>query len=261
MPRYTDQDYQKLARAITQDFVNDEASLSDGFQKVARDGKMNVHEASRLLQTTNVTAHLDLFEKMGSERYVEFEALEPADELPRLFDAEKTAQVASPEPWGLGLDLPDEHEAARRPLVEKVAAEMVPVVDEPAPRGKYEGVRGYNAARLVEKTAEELETRLRMAHMNYEDAIVKLATAFRRVDAMDYGQFEKDAVALHGPRVEPVLAKLRDHVRREHGPLDKTASHFVIVRREHAQLRDVVAAYDAAREHANAYQVLAEKVG
>lgn len=258
MPRFNDQDYQRLAKAITKDHVDEKVPLSDGFQKAARDCRMNAHEATRLLQATNVTAHLELFDKMGSARYVEFDALEPDDELPKLFDGGVETSEKVAEAWELGLELPDERWERLREGVEKVAAAEVPVEEARATPGPYDGERGWNALRLAEKTAEEVAYRLRVAYLDYEEELEKLATLFRRVDAMDYPEFEKDAVALY-PDAEPVIAKLREMTRRAPEPLEKQATRYVITRREHEALEGVMCKFREARDYANAYQVIKDK--
>lgn len=260
-PRYKDQDYQKLAQAIVDDYVTNEVPLDESYEKVARDLELNAHEARRLLEATNVNAHLSLFEKMGEDhRYVEFETLDP-EKLASTIFTEKTKKIAAvstpndtPNPYyeWLHLDLPDEHFDDVREEVEKVAAAEVPELEEHT-RGDYEGDRGWAAVATLEKTGAELESLLRQAHIVYEEELEKLADYMRRVDAMPWTQLEKDAMSLHN-NAGPVLSKLREETRREGAPLQKTANHFVVTQTEHALLARCVDAYEKCAEYANALQ-------
>lgn len=264
-------DYQKLAQAIVDDFVNDDVPLQESFLKAARDMSLNAHESRRLLEATNVNAHLSLMQKMGGDghRYVEFETLDPEKLAAELFDnapEEKTASYHTPEGapsiFGedLGLELEDERFAAMKDAVEKVAAQAVPDLDEHIP-GKYDGHRAWAAAATLHKTAEELEMQLRQHYIVYEEKVASLRDYMRRVDAMPWDELEKDAMALSDGAAAPVLRKLRD-VRGEQTaePLQKQA-HFVITNEAHAKLSDCLEAHAECVKLAKALEWLQRKVG
>lgn len=259
--RFQDTDYQKMAQAIVDDFVGAEIPLEDSIVKVASDMELNAHEARRLLEATNVNAHLSLMQKMGDDhRYVEFQTLDPTKLAGLLFNGEeKTAsyyeEPAAPAFSGfedLSLELPDERYEAVRHRVEKTAAAAVPEMEEHV-RGDYEGARGWGAAVTLQKTAAELEMQLRIAHLDYEDKVASLLSYMKRVDAIGWDQLEKDAMALHEESAFPVIRKLQSTFvpGTWQAPLEKHA-HFVVTGREHALFAECVTGHQECTKLAKA---------
>jgi hypothetical protein len=240
-----------MAQAIVDDFVDSTVPLEDSLVKVARDMELNAHEARRLLEATNVNAHLSLMQKMGEDhRYVEFATLDPTKVAALLFDGgEKTAEYYEPEASSdpgfeyLALELPDERYEDIRHRVEKVAAEAVPVIEYPG-SGKYEGERGWAAAATLHKTGEELEMQLRVSHLDYEDKVASLLTFMKRVDTIGWDELEKDAMSLFEESAFPVIRKLRSTFTPGawQTPLEKQA-HFVVCGEEHSLFEECVLAH------------------
>ena len=258
--RFQDTDYQKMAAAIVDDFVDSTIPLEDSLVKVARDMDLNAHEARRLLEATNVNAHLSLMQKMGDDhRYVEFATLDPMKVAGLLFDGgEKTAScetallAETPDFEDLALALPDERYEDIRHRVEKVAAASVPVIEYPG-SGPYEGVRGFNAARTLEKTGEELEMCLRQAHLVYEEKTASLLSYMKRVDAISWEELEIDAMALHEGSALPIIHKLRGTFTPGawNTSLEKQG-HFVITGREHQLFKECVETHAECAKYAKA---------
>lgn len=268
-PRYKDQDYQKLAQAIVDDFIKEDVPLQESYSKVARDLELNAHEARRLLEATNVNAHLSLFEKMGNDhRYVEFTTLDPQNVGEMAFAKTASADRIrgySAEPVVMDemayfntLDV-NEFYDTRKDELEKIAAQVVPTIED-TERGPYEGERGWRAVATLEKTGSELESLLRQKHLVYEESLEKLANYMRRVDAIPFDELEKDAMALHD-NAAPVLLKLREYSGRGAGPLEKTANHYVITKNEHRLFGEAVAAYEDCVAYAHGLQWFNQQVG
>jgi len=254
---YNDKDYQRFAKSIVDTFVQQAVPLEDGVVKVADDRCMNAYEARRLLEATNLNAHLVLFEKMADHKYVEFDVVEPEKVASRLF--------ASPDPddhddepdffgkvASLRLELPDERwDTLSHQVAEKLAAEAFPAAAEPEPEDPYAGDKMHHAIQLTNKVAEELKMAALAAHMEYTDKVAALAQTFNYVSSMPFEEFEKDAHALADSQVAAtILAKVREHNPRLPESSEKTASatRYVVERKEHGMFREVVAAYNDALE-------------
>ena len=265
---YNDRDYQTLAKAIVTDFVQGGCPLEDSVVKTANDMSFNPHETRRLIEATNVNAHLTLFEKQADHKYVEFDIVEPQVVIDRLFaspaDTDGNAALEK-SASDLHLQLPDERWDRVRERVEKTAATLVPEVEEEPERKKYAGVQAHHAIQKVNKVKDELETQLYSRYLDYQEKVARLRTQFRLLDAMDFRQFEKDAHALYPAEdVAHPLMTLRDMMGIE---TEKNASYdtdaYVIERREHQFLKEAVEAYRQVREIADGlewYQKRADRM-
>jgi len=95
---FNNADYDSLSTAIVNDFVQDGSeTLQTRIAKVASDLRMGPNEARRLLERTNVRAHLTLFDKRAAEddRYVEFAVADPDALMSELFGQADTRADAS----------------------------------------------------------------------------------------------------------------------------------------------------------------------
>lgn len=248
---YNDRQYQSMAKAIICDFVDNKCALDKGVVKVAQELNLNANETRRLVEATNVHAHLELFEKMAEHKYVEFDVVDPDHVIDCLFASPSTVDQNSPltkHAAALFTELPDERWNKVRDRVQKVASEAVPVVEEPV-REKVATRHVLSAVDKVQKAGDELQTRLRIAYSEYNDKVAALREQFRYTDAIEFDEFARDAYGLLGKQAEHTLEKLREMMRL---PEEKTASakenptRFVIERREHAMLKEAVDAYEAA---------------
>jgi hypothetical protein len=248
---YNDRQYQSMAKAIISDFSEKRCALDAGVVKVAQDLSLNANETRRLVEATNVHAHLELFEKMAEHRYVEFDVVDPTGVLDCLFASPATVDKNSPlekTAAVLFTELPDERWDQVRERVQKVASEAVPHVEEPQ-QEKVAARHVMAAADKVAKTTDELETRLHEAYLNYNDKVAALREQFRYTDAIEFDEFARDAYGLLGKHAEHTIEKLRELMRL---PQEKTAeawenpTEFVIERREHALFKEAVAAYQTA---------------
>lgn len=260
MNSLNDKDYQSLAQAIVCDYMDQNVPLRDSLVKVAGEQGFNVHETRRLLETTNVHAHLSLFKQAEDKKYVEFDVIDPNDVCGELFGRVNTScddgpheKVASLSEADLFLDLPDEHYNAMEEQIEKTAASLVPDVEEEAPRGPYDGDRGYHAYSLVNKVANELENKVLELHQDYTEALEKLSSEFKSVYAADFTDFEKDAYALHGDDAKHVIHSVCGLLRREPTNV-KVANHYVIETPAHEKLAHAVSTYKDLKRHIRGFQ-------
>jgi hypothetical protein len=262
---YNDRDYQKIASSIVQDFVVGAIPLADSVVKAAGEMHLNPHETRRLIEATNVNAHLTLFEKQADHKYVEFDIVDPTAVLDTLFAAPTPAAV-DPGVKTAHLmfeELPDERWNEVRERIEKTAAAAVPVMEEVPERNKYAGLNGHYAIQTVNRVKEELENELLIRHIDYNDKIAAMHQSMKYLDACTYDQLEKDAFALHDENdVTHPLLRLREmmgiHLE------EKTAhdtSAIVLPRREHGILKEAVEAFKAVREVAHGLELYREQAG
>lgn len=260
-------DYQKLAQAIVDDRFSCGTPLRESLVKVADDHQMNVHETRRLLEATNLKAHLTLFKEASDDKYIEFDVIEPEDVVQELFGRVEPSQgdrgpgekVAAFKAVDQTHALPDEYAAEKYKDIEKVASASVPEVETPN-KNPYSGDRGFKKVAKVNKVAEELHNAILEKKLAYEDAIDDIADEFRSVYSPDFREFEKDAYALHKTAASNVVLKVCESLRIKPQETVKTASeHYVIDKPVHEKLARAVDIYGDLRDHINGYKHLRER--
>lgn len=256
-----DKEFQKLAKAIVCDYIESEIPLKNSVVKVAEQHDMNVHETRRLLETTNVRAHLSLFKEASDDKYVEFEVVDPDEVCGELFgrvstpeESDCSEKVAAYVEVDHHLELPDEHFNGVQEEIEKVASEQVPIVEEPEKK-PYDGEAGYQAISLVNKVASELKSRIHQKYMDYEDTLEKIASNYSSIytDKSDLREFEKDAQALYGEDATHVVHSVFDRLNEQPDNV-KIANHYVIEKPVHEKLASAVAQYRDLKDHINAFK-------
>lgn len=264
---YSDHDYQKFAQEIVAEYVLESRPLQDGVVKRASESQMNAHETRRLLEATNLKAHLTLFEKMSDHRYVEFDVVDPKAVGDLLFASPEPTKTASalnifPEA-NMGYTVPDEYWEERRPAAEKVASESVPeIAVEAAPTWDVYKVHG--ALLGTKKVAEEIDVAVTEAYWAYRDGVTKLASMFSRADSSDYGTFCQEAAKLHsGTKLAQVLEDVWENLPRqvrEGSNFTKSAGAYVIERDEHRVLAACISDLEKAAQMQHAKDWLAHKL-
>lgn len=247
-----DSDYQDLAKAIVSDFLAGHTSLRDGLVKVATDHQLNVNETRRVLEATNVHAHLSLFKEANDHKYVEFDVIDPVDVCNELFGRVEVPSKTSTQVKTAYyvadryLDLPDERRTEQHVEAVKIAYATVPRTKRKAKRDKYAGATGYNAYALAQKVAEEMESRVLILHQECDEIHEKIASQYRSIYSEDFSDLQRDAFALHGADSVYTVYKVGQHLGIEVEPLTvKTASHYVVDKPVH---RDVARAVKLAAE-------------
>lgn len=251
---YSDRDYQKLAEAVVADFISSNIPLEKTVIKTAQDANLNVNETRRLVEATNVMAHLTLFNKMAEHRYVEFDVVDAEHVCDTLF-ADPTGAMACDSPsektaaYDLRLDLPDERwedvkERARD--LASVAFEKVAEVE--TPRDKYAGVRAHYAISHAQKVEDELNTRLQIAYLNYQEKVAHVKHAMTFVDAIPKEELQRDMLALQGSQALPVL----QDVFGELSDVKTASANYVITKKEHGLMAEAIKARGEAKTAADA---------
>lgn len=250
---YNDTQYTKLAKAIVDDFVEREIALKAGVIKTANELSLNAHETRRLIETTNVHAHLTLFNKMADSRYVEFEIADPQEICDAVFGGDSGAASTSTEKVAhedsvadLYAPLPNERHLLKIAAYEKTASDTSVLGTPPPTHGKYDGNRAYATLSYVNKVAAELESELRQRNFVYKEAVERFAEPFRLLGGPDHSAFEKCAFSRYGRRSANALQKLRLELRLPIADsFEKTAEVVLVKTAELEAFAEVLSAYDA----------------
>lgn len=212
------EDFEKMARAVVDDYLKTSTPMEKTIIKVALDEGLNPDQIKNLVNMSNVMAHMTLFDKKAEDKIVEFEPADPASVLKHIYksgEVEEVAAPAAPTPdrvadlFGDITELVDKVKAmAGRPEEAESATPEEPAEEvDVAPRKKQMLII------KIRKVAEDLtDKKLQCAH-EYKEELDKLATEFARLYGPDHTEFEKDAMVTRGETVMPILADVRRCLR------------------------------------------------
>lgn len=207
----TERTYTKLATLAAKALVEQSVPLNESVDKLAAEHDMNPEQLARLCEATNNTAFNELFQaraKTGSDdRLVEFPVASPKEVLARRVSCEKRAQ----EQMKTAAVTPAFDAAwESRPLtVDAPAREKRAHVSDPGDPFRDTPTKPASP-RAIEQAIQHLRIEKIAAAQQLLEAADAVAECFRPMYAREkFAEFEKDAMALHGPAAEEVL----DHVR------------------------------------------------
>jgi len=205
MAHITENDYKKMAEAISDDLVQQKIPLNDSIRKLASSMDMSQEQVRRLCESSNNTTFNKLFQskdKTASDRIVEFDVAD-ADQV--FADNIKEASVAEPtESVAYLSEYRSLREEDETPEMTKVAFEERPTA---TPNREVD-------RRTVRKTLDHLRHEKMASEMVYGDTLQTLKRRFARIyQDVPFSTFEKNAAALHGERVAPLLTELRRSMR------------------------------------------------
>lgn len=214
-----DNDYARYAQAIVKDYTDKSTpDLQTGVVKLADDLSLNPNETRRLVEKTNLAAHLALFDKTSQDNYVQFDVVDPDVVMGELFGRvtpaacvhEKTAAVLDVDYDDLLRDLNVDtttklaHIAAEPP-------ELTPMEHHYVEK-KAQIARSINARRLRNVRAE-LTTKLGQLEQDYEEKVAQIVQGTRSIYGHDVRDVVEAALNLHGERALPLVAKLASVAR------------------------------------------------
>jgi len=204
------EDYEKMARDIVGDFINNEVSLVDGVAKTADEEGLNPDQTKNLVQLSNVIAHLKLFDKKDDgDKNVEFEPADPDDVMKKIYKPEKTPET--PKEEGSDVDLSPFPDLMR--MIEECCTPLSEETSEKATETTSPRKRGIMIIR-IRKVAEELKNRNLEARHRYTEGIDKLAMQFRKLYGPDHATFEKEGYVLFNARAVPVFNDIRHMLKK-----------------------------------------------
>jgi hypothetical protein len=214
MPAFREQDFDKMATAVVDQFLSGRAKLAEAAAKQAMDAGLNPDQIERLAQSANTMTFLRLMENAkqagAGELTQEFDPIDSRQVIRIVIDSTgvhvepQEAMAAPPED---SHELPDEmaalrgappegmpgHEEAETPEEEAAEHELKP--EEEAEEKETPKAAELRKMRL-RKLAGILEDQYKQAEWAFEDTSQQLVDRFRRVyNDVTFEAFEKDALA------------------------------------------------------------------
>jgi len=205
----TEKDYAKMAEAAADDLVQNNIPLNDSITKFMKLSELNHEQVHRLCEATNNTTFNKMFQAKGktaADRIVEFDVANPKAILGESIK-EASALIAEYDEPAEDFLLSD-FRSLREP--EPVRAVKVAMADLDAPLP----MKREAAQRAVRKTHDYLRHEKIAAEQMYDDALYNVRTRFSRLyKDLDFPDFEKQAVAIHGEAAIAPLTAIRRQMK------------------------------------------------
>lgn len=250
-------DYERIVGEVVDGYFNG-VPLNDGVYKVACDLGLNPNQIRQVVWQANTKTHLSLFEKRAEDKMVEFPVADADYIMRRMYTPAEAQPLPVPAAEKVASDLFSPLDEG-----EKTAAdETMPFVVESTVSPKTAAARREKALRTLEKAASELEMSIAMEREMYVEGVYKLAFELRK--GVDRDEFEKDAFALYGEQIVPVLNDLRSVYKYEPVTAEKVACAFERLvdnnTKEFRALADVKGHFDNAVKFAQSLNWLNKKL-
>lgn len=212
MSVWTEDQFAARAKELAKAHVGAKTPLNDLIEKVAREAELTPDAIRTLGRFANVAVFQEMFSQKAAaadpDRMVEFEPGDPEVVIQRVVKSAQIQAAAQPEETKTAAAIPDMMRSVRgyATTLEKVADYTEPE-ERQAPK-QLQTLR-------LRKMADELEVTVKVAGQRWEDAIQKLAYAFKKAPGYgpSYDEFEKSALAEWGLGVLPELTALRQDLR------------------------------------------------
>jgi len=224
MAHITENDYKKLAEAVSDDLLTNKVAMNTSISKLASSMDMSQEQTRRLCEASNNTAFNKMFQskdKTASDRLIDFDV---ADADVVLGNAIKEASAVPAED---GLVYLSEYRTLLADDGEEESLTKTAFELRPDSKPKTEQDR-----RTVRKTLDHMRhEKLATAYM-YDDALHAIKNQFKRLYRdTDFATFEKKAAAIHGPASVKPLSDLRVQMRLpavtyDFAQLQKTAGYI-----------------------------------
>lgn len=257
MPVLREQDFDKLAAEVVDQFLSGKAKLAEAAAKLASSNGLNPDQIERLVQSSNTLTFLRMMDQRkeaGSNDLLhEFDPIDARHVIKIVIDAAGVhvepmsgGDMSGEMPMGDEMELPDEMHGMNpaegmpghvdTPAVEECEEDCHGKLDPPGmktekkPKAKAEDEdekkppKKEAAMMRARKLAGILEDQYKQAEWAFEDRFTALVDRFRRVyNPLSYEEFEKDAMAEFGDTAGlTIINSLRE--ARKLAPLDMAAS-------------------------------------
>ena len=228
-------DYEKIADEVVAGYFSG-TPLNDGILKVATDMGLNPNQIKQLVWQANTKAHLALFEKQAEDKCIEFPVADADYVMKRMYTpAEDQPLMDNPATDKLASDFFSPLEEVR----EKVASALEFKSDvEVSPQTLQR--RKEAALRSMTKLLDELTFKTAELREEYVQDVYSFAWELRKQGNPE--NFEKDAHAIHGDGILPILNDLRSVYKRDPVTSEKLAASFdVLVNTKHPNMKKLAA--------------------
>lgn len=208
MPVLREQDFDKMATHVVDQFLSGKAKLAEAAAKQAMDSGLNPDQIERLAQSANTMTFLRLMENAkqanAEDLTQEFDPIDSRQVIKIVIDS-TGVHITPPPGMKVEHDSPKAHE-----LPDEMAAERAPVDPEDAILAKEPGKdepketpkEAQQRIMRLRKLAGILEDQFKQAEWYFEDASKKLTDRFRRLyQETTFEDFEKDALAECGDEI------------------------------------------------------------
>ena len=232
---WREQDFDRMASRVVDQYLSGRAKLADAAAAEAREAGLNPDQIERLTQSANTMTFLRMMEDRKAQG---------AGDLTQEFDPIDARQVIRIviDDTGVHVDrgptggdeentpaeayaLPDEMAAMRCPPPGVTTPPTEGPADDPVSDRKSKATSRKQAELAIlraRKLAAVFDDQVRQAEWAFEDAHDQLVARFRRVyNDVTYASFEKDALAEHGDAIGLTVLNLVRESRRM-PPLDAT---------------------------------------
>lgn len=205
-----DADYNKYAKAIVADFRKDQAAgMHDSLVKLASDTGLNPNETRRLVEKTNMTAHLSFFDKTSQDNYIEFDVIDPEAVIGELFGK---VTPSGPVQEKVAMYDYDSLMRSTRPRdMSKLAswgAEDVTDVLQEEREARVERSKSASERRQVASLRSELVSRLGQEELRYAEKVSHIVQCTAGMYAHDVRDVVEDALCLHGEAAYELVTDL-----------------------------------------------------
>lgn len=206
MAHITENDFKKMAEAISDDLIHHKVPLTDSVAKLASSMALNQEQVRRLCEASNNTTFGKLFqskEKTAEDRMVEFDVAD-ADKV-----LSGSIKEASVQPTNNDVVFLHEYRSLLNEPVDtenrvKVAFEL-----RPEPRANTERDK-----RTIRKTIDHLKHEKIATEYLYSDSLNALKGQFKRLYRdISFDAFEKSAAVVHRDAAVRPLTDLRNLLR------------------------------------------------
>lgn len=214
------EDFEKLARVVVNEYLDNSTPLEEGVVKTALENELNPDQIKNLVQQANTMAHLSLFDKKDDgDKVIDFDPADPAVVLKQIYQGEpEESSCPLADDGGLsGVsdmfgDLPELAEKIRDMVGGEVVEESAPEAAPVSPAKKQTLII------KIRKVASALnDTKLQRA-WEYKEEMDKLAAVFAKLYGPDHAEFEKDALCARGAAATPILGDIRCCLRMDGQP-------------------------------------------
>lgn len=212
MKLLTPKDYEELAKEAEAKYFEG-SSLNDFVFEKAGELELNPEQIKQLCWQANTAVHLSLFEKKAEDKMIEFPVADPAYVMKRMYRPAEDQPMAVDSSTKIASDF-------FTPLnvnLEKVA--NVEFTVEPVETETSKIQRRSNATMTMRKVAEQLEDKSLQETELYKMKIAALGIELRKSNESE--DLEKDAYALFGDSIIPILTDLRN-ARHEKETIENT---------------------------------------